>query len=83
MYNQKKNMVFAIIAALSGFFYSVADYLLEYMPHISETLDKYGVVESAWMDMSNWRFIASLSMSAVLTPFFVIGYIWILIINQP
>lgn len=77
MYNRKKNMIFAIIAAIAGFFYSIADYLLEYLPHASTVLDKYGVVESAWADMSNGRFVASLVMAAILTPFFVTGYICI------
>ena len=75
MYDHRKNMIFAVLAAIAGFCYSIADYLLEYLPHASETLDRYGVVESAWIDMTSGRFIASLAMAAVLTPFFVAGYI--------
>lgn len=77
MYNHRKNMIFAVIAAIAGFCYSIADYLLEYLPHVSETLDKFGVVESAWTDMSSGRFGVSLFMSAILTPFFVAGYVCI------
>lgn len=46
-YNRKTNMIFAIIAAIAGFLYSLADYLLEYLPYAGETLDRFGVVESA------------------------------------
>ncbi len=76
-YNRKTNMIFAILAAVAGFFYSIADYLLEYMPYASGELDQYGVVEAAWVDMSSGRFAVSLAMSAVLTPLFVAGYICI------
>lgn len=77
MYNRRKNMIFAVIAAVAGLLYSVADYLLEYLPTASTVLNRYGIVEAAWADMENWRFVASLAMSTVLTPFFVAGYICI------
>lgn len=40
MYDHRKNMIFAVLAAIAGFCYSIADYLLEYLPHASETLDR-------------------------------------------
>ncbi len=74
-YNRKVNFVFAVLASAAGLLYSLADYLLEYLPEGSKALDKYGVVESAWQVMPNWRFTASLTIAAIVTPFFVAGYI--------
>ncbi len=74
-YNRKTNFIFAVFAAIAGLLYSVADYLLEYLPGNSTVLDKYGVVESAWGEMSAGRFTASLTIAAIITPFFVAGYL--------
>jgi len=74
-YNRKINYTFAVLAAVAGLLYSVADYLLEYLPGNSTVLDKYGVVESAWGEMAAGRFTASLTLAAIITPFFVVGYI--------
>lgn len=76
-YNRKMNYIFAILAAAAGLLYSLADYLLEYLPGDSITLDKYGAVESAWAVMSTGRFTASLTLAAIITPFFVNGYLCI------
>ena len=76
-YNRKWNFIFAVLAAAAGFVYSIADYLLEYLPYESSVLDKFGVVESAWVDMANERFVISLAISAILTPLFVNGYLCI------
>lgn len=76
-YNRKMNYIFAILAAAAGLLYSLADYLLEYLPENSTVLDKYGVVESAWAVMEAGRFTASLTLAAIITPFFVMGYICI------
>jgi len=74
-YNRKMNCIFAVLAAVAGLLYSLADYLLEYLPENSTILDKYGVVESAWAVMEAGRFTASITLAAIITPFFVIGYI--------
>lgn len=74
-YNRKTNFIFAVLAAIAGLLYSVADYLLEYLPESSTAIDKYGVVESAWAVMGTGRFTASLTLAAIITPFFVTGYI--------
>lgn len=74
-YNRKKNCLFATLAAIAGLMYSVADYLLELLPGNSTVLDKYGVVESAWEEMAVGRFTASISIAAIVTPFFVAGYL--------
>ncbi len=76
-YNRKINFIFAILAAVAGLIYSLADYLLEYLPENSTVLDKYGVVESAWASMDAGRFTASIALAAIITPFFVAGYICI------
>lgn len=76
-YNRKINFIFAVFAGVAGLLYSVADYLLEYLPMNSTVLDKYGVVESAWVEMATGRFTASLTLAAIITPFFVAGYICI------
>ncbi len=75
IYNRKINFIFAVFAAVAGLMYSVSDYLLEYLPGNSTVLDKYGVVESAWGEMAAGRFTASLTIAAIITPFFVAGYI--------
>jgi hypothetical protein len=69
------NGIFAALAAVAGLLYSVADYLLEYLPGNSTVLDKYGVVESAWGEIESGRFTASITLAAIITPFFVAGYI--------
>jgi hypothetical protein len=74
-YNRKTNFIFAVFAVVAGLLYSVADYLLEYLPGNSIVLDKYGVVESAWGEMAAGRFTASLTLAAIITPLFVAGYI--------
>lgn len=74
-YNRKTNYIFAILAAVAGLLYSLADYLLEYLPGNSTVLDKYGVVESAWAAMGAGRFTASITLAAMITPFFVMGYL--------
>lgn len=76
-YNRKRNFIAALLAAVAGFLYSLADYLLEYLPEKSTTLDKYGAVESAWAVMNTGRFTASLTLAAIITPFFVTGYLCI------
>ncbi len=76
-YNKKRNYIFAVLAAVAGLLYSLADYLLEYLPENSTVLDKYGVVESAWAVMGTGRFTASLTLAAIITPFFVAGYLCI------
>lgn len=74
-YNNRTNFIFAVFAAVAGLLYSVSDYLLEYLPENSTVLDKFGVVESAWGEMAAGRFSASLIIAAIITPFFVAGYI--------
>ena len=76
-YNRKTNFIFAVLAAAAGLLYSIADYLLEYLPGESTVLDKYGAVESAWEVMHAGRFTASIALAAMITPFFVAGYICI------
>lgn len=76
-YNRKRNCIFAVLAAVAGLLYSLADYLLEYLPGNSTVLDKYGFVQSVWAIMESGRFTVSLTLSAIITPFFVAGYLCI------
>ncbi len=76
-YKRKLNYIFAVLAAVAGPLYSLADYLLENLPVNSMVLDKYGVVESAWAIMDVGRFTVSITLAAIITPFLVAGYICI------
>lgn len=73
-YSNKQNKIFAIIGLCGGIICSVADYLLEYLGQPSETLGTWGVVESAWANMSVWRFPASIWIVCLAVPMYVIGF---------
>ena len=74
-YDHKQTKVFALIGTFGGLICSVADYFLEYMGRESTTMGFMGTVESAWADVSAWRFPASIWIASLAVPMYVIGMI--------
>lgn len=74
-YDRRQNRAFALIGVLGGLICSEADYLLEYLGGASTTLGSWGVIESAWENMSLWRFSASIWIACIAVPMYTLGCI--------
>lgn len=69
------NIIFSTIGLIGGLLCAIADLLLDLKGPNNKKLGTRGFIDSMWLDMPRWRFIASSILSMFAVPMYTLGVI--------
>lgn len=69
-----RNEIMAIIGIIGGLMCASADLLLDLKGAKNEKLGKLKVIDSMWVEMAEWRFVASIIIAMFAVPMYTCGF---------